>query len=224
MTIPSNRVPVRIARGTYANLLAAVGSLPEGEIVYAKDEDRLYVVEGATLIAVNANLGNSSIDALSDVDTTSTPPTIGQGLSFDGANWVPTTVLTALDADTTPQLGGNLDVNGNQIVSASNGNIIIAPDGNGVAKIAGNATGGAGALGLTDEAGGNTVYLESPAAAAVANYTLVLPTTAGAQGESLTKGAGNALEWVEYVPLIALQTETAAATDFADFQARIAAL
>ena len=33
--------------------------------------------------------------------------------------------------DTTPQLGGNLDVNGNSIVSASNGNISITPNGSG---------------------------------------------------------------------------------------------
>ena len=33
--------------------------------------------------------------------------------------------------DTTPQLGGNLDVNGNSIVSASNGNIAITPNGTG---------------------------------------------------------------------------------------------
>ncbi len=34
--------------------------------------------------------------------------------------------------DTTPQLGGNLDVNGKDITSASNGNIVIAPNGSGV--------------------------------------------------------------------------------------------
>jgi len=33
--------------------------------------------------------------------------------------------------DTTPQLGGDLDVNGNKIVSASNGNIDIEPNGTG---------------------------------------------------------------------------------------------
>ena len=33
--------------------------------------------------------------------------------------------------DTSPQLGGNLDVNGNKIVSTSNGNIEIEPDGTG---------------------------------------------------------------------------------------------
>lgn len=39
--------------------------------------------------------------------------------------------ITAIVEDTTPQLGGDLDVNGNSIVSASNGNITIAPDGTG---------------------------------------------------------------------------------------------
>ena len=33
--------------------------------------------------------------------------------------------------DSTPQLGGDLDVNGNAIVSASNGNIAITPNGSG---------------------------------------------------------------------------------------------
>lgn len=37
--------------------------------------------------------------------------------------------------DTTPQLGGNLDVNGFSLVSASNGDIIIDPNGTGQLKI-----------------------------------------------------------------------------------------
>ena len=42
--------------------------------------------------------------------------------------------------DTTPQLGGDLDVNGNSIVSTSDGNVVIAPNGAGRAKVT-NATG-----------------------------------------------------------------------------------
>ena len=41
------------------------------------------------------------------------------------------TSLIEIKFDTTPQLGGNLDVNGNSIVSVSNGNISITPDGTG---------------------------------------------------------------------------------------------
>ena len=39
--------------------------------------------------------------------------------------------FTSLVADTTPQLGGNLDVNGQDIVSASNADIDIIPNGTG---------------------------------------------------------------------------------------------
>ena len=39
--------------------------------------------------------------------------------------------MTSLVVDTSPQLGGNLDVNGNSIVSASNGDITIAAYGAG---------------------------------------------------------------------------------------------
>lgn len=41
------------------------------------------------------------------------------------------TGITDVVSDTTPQLGGNLDVNGNSIVSVSNGNIPITPNGTG---------------------------------------------------------------------------------------------
>ena len=40
-------------------------------------------------------------------------------------------INTDLVNDTTPQLGGSLDVNGNSIVSVSDGNISITPDGTG---------------------------------------------------------------------------------------------
>ena len=43
----------------------------------------------------------------------------------------------SLVSDTSPQLGGNLDVNGKSIVSASNGNIPITPNGSGIVIIDG---------------------------------------------------------------------------------------
>ena len=41
--------------------------------------------------------------------------------------------------DTSPQLGGSLDVNGQSIVSASNGNIVIAANGTGILHVDGSA-------------------------------------------------------------------------------------
>lgn len=43
--------------------------------------------------------------------------------------------------DTTPQLGGALDVNGQEIVSVSNGNIIVAPNGSGTIVLNKDGTG-----------------------------------------------------------------------------------
>jgi hypothetical protein len=77
--------------------------------------------------------------------------------------------------DTTPQLGGDLDVNGKVIVSAtgSNGNILITPDGTGYIQLDGLKwptadgsngyllqTNGAGQLAWT-AAGSNTTYTQS---------------------------------------------------------------
>ena len=51
--------------------------------------------------------------------------------------------LSDVVGDTSPQLGGNLDVNGNDIVSTSNGDIDILPNGTGVVNLDGDgSTGG----------------------------------------------------------------------------------
>ena len=50
MPTPSNRTPVRVARGTYSNLNSSVSDIQEGEIVYATDQDKLYVKEGSSLV------------------------------------------------------------------------------------------------------------------------------------------------------------------------------
>ena len=65
--------------------------------------------------------------------------------------------IASVAADSTPQLGGDLDVNGNAIVSASNGNIAITPNGSGDVIIDGlkhpQADGNAGQVLKTDGSG-----------------------------------------------------------------------
>ena len=62
-----------------------------------------------------------------------------------------------LQGDATPKLGGNLDVNGNCLKSASDGNIVLCPDGSGVVKISSNcfpgSDGSSGQLICTDGSG-----------------------------------------------------------------------
>jgi len=73
--------------------------------------------------------GSVVIDGLSHPQADGTS---GQALVTDGSAQLSfATVLTDLVQDTTPQLGGDLDVNGNQIVSVSNGNIALTPNGTG---------------------------------------------------------------------------------------------
>ena len=79
--------------------------------------------------------------------------------------------ITEVVQDTTPQLGGDLDVNGKSIVSVSNGAIVLAPNGSGDIF-----------LGVTS----GKIYLK----------TDIWPTTAGTSGQVLsTDGAGN-LSWI----------------------------
>jgi len=59
MAAPENRVPVRIARGTKATLDTNIADLYEGEIVYATDEDSLYMLEGGALVLAGAPGGGS---------------------------------------------------------------------------------------------------------------------------------------------------------------------
>ena len=104
--------------------------------------------------------------------------------------------ITDVVNDTTPQLGGNLDVNGNDIVSVSNGDIEVAPDGTGSFIIKGNATSGSGRVVLNCEQNSHGITLKGPPHSAAASYTLTFPDTDGNADQVLkTDGSGN-LDWV----------------------------
>ena len=53
MPTPSNRTPIRVARGTYSNLNSSIADIQEGEICYATDQDKLYVKESNSLVEVS---------------------------------------------------------------------------------------------------------------------------------------------------------------------------
>ena len=81
---------------------------------------------------------------------------------YNGTSWASIQAgLTDIVGDVTPQLGGNLDVNGNSIVSASNGNIAITPNGSGKVILDGlsfpTADGTSGQA-LTTDGGGNISF------------------------------------------------------------------
>jgi hypothetical protein len=99
--------------------------------------------------------------------------------SANTVNWLDSTVATDLVNDTTPQLGGSLDVNGNSIVSVSNGNIAITPNGTGSVVLDGlswpQADGTSGQA-ITTNAAGQLAFT-SVAADLSAVAESVLPST-----------------------------------------------
>ena len=105
---------------------------------------------GHLLIADGTNFNPVAVGSLSEISTVAnddvflavdtsggglkkiTRSTIVSGLAVSGA------AISNVVEDTTPQLGGSLDVNGEDIVSVSNGNITLTPNGTGVVRIDGS--------------------------------------------------------------------------------------
>ena len=76
--------------------------------------------------------------------------------------------------DTSPQLGGNLDVQANELnTSTTNGNIKVTPNGTGLFEIKGNTNDGTLQLNCNQNSHG--VKIKSPAHSAGQSYTLILP-------------------------------------------------
>jgi len=103
-------------------------------------------------------------------------------------------------SDTSPQLGGDLDVNGKDIVSASNGNIEFTPNGTGkvVFKgVTGNGGNGAGRFVLNCEQNSHGITIQGPPHSAGATYTLTLPNTDGNADQVLKTNGSGVLDWVD---------------------------
>ena len=104
------------------------------------------------------------------------------------------TVSSEVVSDTTPQLGGNLDVQTNEITtSTTNGNIKVTPNGTGVVEIKG-AGGADGTLQLNCSANSHGVKIKSPPHSAAQSYTLTLPSNI-VNGQFLKTDSNGNLSW-----------------------------
>ena len=98
--------------------------------------------------------------------------------------------------DTSPQLGGALDVNGQDIVTTSNGDIDLDPNGSGVVVFKGNATKGSGQFKLNCENNSHGITIKGPPHSAGANYILTLPNNDGDADQVLKTDGSGGLSWV----------------------------
>ena len=94
MPTPTNRTPVRVARGTYSNLNTNKADIQEGEICYATDQDKLYVKEGSNLVDASTTDISAKADLASPTFTGTVTIPAGASIADIG------TTIQAFDADT----------------------------------------------------------------------------------------------------------------------------
>ena len=149
---------------------------------------------GALLIADGTNFNPTAVGDLSEISTVANDDvflavdTSGGGLkkitrSAVVAGLATSSAISNLSEDSTPQLGGNLDLNGNDIVTTSNATLDLAPNGTGTVVVRGNTNSGAIVFNCESNSHGQTVIAQ-PHSASVTN-TMLLPAGANSTLVSL---------------------------------------
>jgi len=178
-TLPDGRFPATLPAASGANLTALnATNVASGTLAAARLPAEIVSSDSTPQLGGDLDVNGNSVVSASDGNIAITPNgtgsvvidglshpqadgSAGQFMKTDGSGQLSfaTVDLTAINilTDTSPQLGGNLDVNGNSIVSASNGNIAITPNGSGSVVIDGlshpQADGSAGQFMKTNGSG-----------------------------------------------------------------------
>ena len=126
----------------------------DGDLTVSGDDITMATnTSGNILVADGTNFNSVAVGDLSEISSVAADDvllavdTSGGGLKKISRSTLVSGLATSsaisnVVEDTTPQLGGDLDVNGNDIVSVSNGNINLLPNGTGKVIIDGNGTSG----------------------------------------------------------------------------------
>ena len=157
----------------------------------------LNILDGVTSTAAELNIldvSGSTIGDLAEISTIASDDvflaldTSGGGIKKVARSTVVSGLATSsaisnLSEDTSPQLGGNLDMNGADIVTTSNATIDLAPNGTGTVVVRGNTNSGAIVFNCESNSHGQTVIAQ-PHSASVTN-TMLLPAGASSTLVSL---------------------------------------
>jgi len=149
---------------------------------------------GNLLVADGTNFNSIAAGSLSEISTVANDDvfiavdTSGGGLkkiarSAIVAGLATSSAISNVVEDTSPQLGGNLDMNGADIVTTSNATIDLAPNGTGTVVVRGNTNSGAIVFNCESNSHGQKVIAQAHSAG-VTN-TLTLPAGASSTLVSL---------------------------------------
>ena len=102
---------------------------------------------------------------------------------YNGSAWVGISPgIADVASDSSPQLGGNLDMNGQDIVTTSNADLDLAPAGTGRVVVKGNTN--QGSIVLNCENNSHGITIQSAPHSASATYTVKLPNALGTTNAS----------------------------------------
>jgi hypothetical protein len=147
-------------------------------------------IEGSSSAQAQFRSTNSG-NTLCNVPASSGTLALTSDIASDSAVAANTAKIATVLDDTSPQLGGNLDVQAREInTSSTDANIILAPNGTGVLEVKGDTN--SAAIVLNCESNSHGVTIQAPPHSAGATYTLTLPTSDGSNGQYMTTdGSGN---------------------------------
>ena len=154
------------------------------------------------LVADGTNFESVSVGSLSEISTVANDDlflaidTSGGGLkkiqrSAVVAGLATSGAISNVVEDSTPQLGGNLDMNGNDIVTTSNADIELAPNGTGKVVVKGNDNQGSLVLNCENNSHGQTIIAQAHSAGVTNVLTLPAGSNQELVGTSATQTLSN---------------------------------
>ena len=161
-----------------ARMIEFTGSITGNQIVTIPlDIENFYILKNSTsgTYTVQFKYASGSGDTFTFA-TTNKGTAILFATANDGTNPDIIQIQTGGDVvdDTSPQLGGNLDTNNQQIITVSNRDLNLYPNGTGAVEIGGNTN--PGTVILNCESNSHGIKLQSPPHSAGQSYTLKFPT------------------------------------------------
>jgi hypothetical protein len=186
-------------------MIEFTGSITGNQIVTIPlDVETFYILKNSTTNGAGtptvefkyaSGSGNSVTFAGTDKGTKIVFASANDGTNPDMIE-VPLGISNVVD-DTTPQLGGDLDMNGQDIVTTSNANIDLNPNGSGVVNLVGNAT-RAATLRFNEDTDDGSNYIEFKAGTIGSNLSFTLPIAdATSSGQALVSNGSGTLSFAD---------------------------